>query len=169
MPISGLAILKLADRRDIATGPRQPAFQEARLVKPTRCSSYISHMSFDDALRHAAVRSGIQQDYWDIFGHQHWTSQETNKAILTALGYDCSSEDSLHASIDKKENKEKARLLPPVLVVGETGPLRIPLKRDGNADGFNGGIDLEIDYRGNTRRVAPLSHRPPHCPRRYGP
>ncbi|HWE51616.1 MAG TPA: 4-alpha-glucanotransferase [Bryobacteraceae bacterium] len=97
-------------------------------------------MSFDDALRQAAVRSGILQDYWDIFGQQRWTSPETNLAILNALGYDCSSEDSLHASMESRDRKQSGRLLPPVLVVSQNAPLRIPLRRDGSA----GELELEI-------------------------
>jgi 4-alpha-glucanotransferase len=79
-------------------------------------------MSFDDALRHAAERTGVQQDFWDVFGNRHWTSPETNRAILTALGYDCSSEESLHASVCEREARESARLLPRVLVVSQNAP-----------------------------------------------
>src|SRR5277367_2115140 len=107
---------------------------------PTCQPSYISHMSFDDAIRQAAVRTGVEQDYWDIFGNRHWTSPETNKAILTALGYDCSSEDSLHASIDRHDRRDQSLLLPRVLVVGENAAIKIPLRRNGD----NAALDLEI-------------------------
>ncbi len=90
-------------------------------------------MPLDDALRYAAERNGVQQDFWDIFGHRHFTEPETNRAILTALGLDCSSEDSLRAALAAREEQEQARLLPPVLVIGENAPLRIP-----------GNFDLEI-------------------------
>jgi len=92
----------------------------------------------DDALRDAAERNGIQQDFWDIFGHRHFTEPETNSAILTALGFDCSSEESLRASLDRRDRIENLRPLPPVLVVGENEPLRIPA-------GFSAGnLDLEV-------------------------
>jgi 4-alpha-glucanotransferase len=116
-------------------------------------------MSFDDALREAAVRSGIEQDYWDIFGHRHWTSPETNQTILTALGYDCSSEDSLRASIDQHDRKAHSRLMPPVLVVSENAPLRIPLLRNDRLEGF----DLEvIAEKGESHRfhIAPGDREP---------
>jgi 4-alpha-glucanotransferase len=87
----------------------------------------------DDALRFAAERNGVQQDFWDIFGHRHFTEPETNRAILTALGLDCTSEDSLRASFDRQEAADNARQLPPVLVVSENEPLRLP-----------GDLDLEI-------------------------
>ncbi len=90
-------------------------------------------MPLDDALRYAAERNGVQQDFWDIFGHRHFTAPETNRAILTALGFDCASEETLHASLAQRDEAENRRLLPPVLVVSENEPLRIP-----------GNFDLEI-------------------------
>ena len=83
-------------------------------------------MPLDDALRFAAERNGVQQDFWDIFGHRHFTEPETNRAILTALGLDCTSEDSLRSSLDRQEAADNDRLLPPVLVVSENEPLRLP-------------------------------------------
>jgi 4-alpha-glucanotransferase len=92
----------------------------------------------DDALRDAAEQSGVQQDFWDIFGRRHFTAPETNRAILTALGFDCASEDSLRASLAKRDEIEKSGPLPPVLVVSENEPLRISTQ-------FNtGNLDLEI-------------------------
>jgi 4-alpha-glucanotransferase len=87
----------------------------------------------DDALRYAAERNGVQQDFWDIFGHRHFTEPETNRAILTALALDCTSEDSLRSSLAAREAAEQARSLPPVLVVSENEPLGLP-----------GNLDLEI-------------------------
>jgi 4-alpha-glucanotransferase len=77
----------------------------------------------DDALRDAAERNGVQQSFWDIFGRRHLTAPETNRAILTALGFECSSEESLRAAITAREESETQRALPPVLVVGEKDPL----------------------------------------------
>ena len=64
-------------------------------------------MPLDDALRDAAEQSGVQQDFWDIFGRRHFTEPETNRAILTALGFDCASEDSLRASLAKRDDDRK--------------------------------------------------------------
>ena len=69
-------------------------------------------MPLDDALRYAAERNGVQQDFWDIFGHRHFTAPETNRAILTALGFDCASEDSLRASLAAREEAEKPAAAP---------------------------------------------------------
>ncbi len=83
-------------------------------------------MPLDDALRDAAERNGVQQDFWDIFGRRHFTDPEANRAILTALGFDCTSEDSLRASLARRAAIENGRPLPPVLVVSENEPLRVP-------------------------------------------
>lgn len=92
-------------------------------------------MHLDDALRDAAERNGVQQDFWDIFGHRHYTASGTNRAILTALGFDCSSEESLRASLEQAGRVESQRALPPVLVTSVNEPLRIPGIHD---------LDLEI-------------------------
>jgi 4-alpha-glucanotransferase len=87
----------------------------------------------DDALLDAAERNGVQQDFFDIFGGRHYTAPETNRAILTALGFDCSTEESLRASLAARAETDNGHPLPPVLVVSESAPLRIP-----------GNFDLEI-------------------------
>jgi 4-alpha-glucanotransferase len=84
----------------------------------------------DDALHDAAERNGVQQDFFDIFGGRHFTAPETNRAILTALGFDCASEESLRASLAARARIDGGRPLPPVLVVGENAPLRIPANSD---------------------------------------
>jgi 4-alpha-glucanotransferase len=92
----------------------------------------------DDALRYAAERNGVQQEFWDIFGRQHKTAPETNRAILNALGFDCSSEPALLGSLAQEEQAELGRTLPPVVVISENEPLRIPGRE------HSGKIDLEI-------------------------
>jgi len=87
-------------------------------------------VAVDDALRNAAERNGIQQDFWDIFGHQRFTAPETNRAILTALGFDCSSEDALRRSLEARERALDGKALPPVLVVSENARLAIPGNHD---------------------------------------
>jgi 4-alpha-glucanotransferase len=112
----------------------------------------------DDALRDAAERNGVQQDFWDIFGRRHFTEPETNRAILTALGFDCRSEESLQSSLARRAGIENHRILPPVLVAGENEAIRIP-----------GNFDLDIvTEKGERHRVriengAPTSdlHLPP--------
>jgi 4-alpha-glucanotransferase len=102
-------------------------------------------VALDDALRNAAERNGIQQDFWDIFGRRHFTEPRTNRDILTALGFDCSSEDALRASLEARDRAAADREtgLPPVIVISESAPLSIP-----------GSHDLEIvTEQGDRHRV----------------
>ncbi len=84
-------------------------------------------MPYDETLRAAAVQSGIQQDFWDIFGRQHLTAEETNRAILEAQGFDCSSEEAIVRSLDERTGEELSRALPPVLVVAEGSNISLPV------------------------------------------
>ncbi|HTA47262.1 MAG TPA: 4-alpha-glucanotransferase [Bryobacteraceae bacterium] len=108
-------------------------------------------MPLDDALRDAAERNGVQQDFWDIFGHRHFTEPETNRAILTALGVDCTSEETVRASMAQRDAAERARLLPPVLVTSENAPLRL-----------HGDLDLEIITEDGERRQVRLENGVSH-------
>lgn len=102
-------------------------------------------MPLDDAIRAAAERCGVQQEFWDIFGKPHVTEPETNRDILTSLGFDSSSETALAASLARREAEEKSRVLPPVLVVSESATVQIPV---------SGRIELTIELEsGETRRV----------------
>ena len=83
-------------------------------------------MPLDDAIRAAAERNGVQQEFWDIFGQPHITAPETNHAILTALGFDCGSETALASSLAAREAQERAQLLPSVMVVEEGESVSVP-------------------------------------------
>jgi 4-alpha-glucanotransferase len=109
-------------------------------------------MSLDEALRAAAEKNGVQQHFWDIFGQPHTTTPETNRAVLTALGFDCSSHETLSASIDRRDAAHWQRLLPPVLVVGETDPVKIPLRSPAKLDT----IDLEITAESGAKHRFPI-------------
>lgn len=52
---------------------------------------------YEDALGRAAAECGIDYQYWDIFGHSHEASTGAKKSILTAIGWDASSVESIDA------------------------------------------------------------------------
>jgi 4-alpha-glucanotransferase len=52
---------------------------------------------YEDALARAAGECGVDLSYWDIFHHQHYTSGDALRAILSALGWDVGSLQSLNA------------------------------------------------------------------------
>jgi 4-alpha-glucanotransferase len=101
----------------------------------------------DESLREAARKFGVQQEFWDIFRRQHITTPATNQAILTALGLDCSSEEALQHSLAAHDAKENSRLLPPVIVIGENEPLRLPEKVRG--------LDFEVTTEQGDRHINP--------------
>ncbi len=82
----------------------------------------LSFVTLEDAIRAAAERCGVQQDFYDIFGKPHVTETDTNRAILKSFGFDTTSEATLAASGARRE-----RALPPVLVVSGSGPVEIPI------------------------------------------
>ena len=104
-------------------------------------------MPLDDALRYAAERNGVQQDFWDIFGKRHYTAPETNRAILTALGFDCASEDSLRASSRRAKRSIIAGRFPVLCIARRTA-----------ADTETGGGDLDLEI-GRIRRAPSDSDR----------
>ena len=130
-------------------------------------------MPFDDAIRAAAERCGVQQKFWDTFGKLHVTDTETNRAILTALGYDCASEEALAASVARREEIAKRRGLPPVMVVLQNEPVSLPKAGDLEVHLENGEVrhdaaNLPLGYHevragGQTMRliVAPDRAYPP--------
>ena len=111
-------------------------------------------MPFGDTVRRAAERYGVQQEFWDIFGKLHTTTPETNRAILTALGFDCASEESLAAGLARRDREEWRRLLPPVAVGSETS-LRIPVRTPRSHDH----VSLEIRLENGDSRCLPLDLR----------
>ena len=102
-------------------------------------------MPFDDAIRAAAERCGVQQEFWDTFGKLHITDTETNSAILTALGFDCSNEQTLAASIAARKKAERSRVLPPVMVVLQNEPISIPGLRHFEVHREDGGVQSSFD------------------------
>ena len=91
-------------------------------------------MPFDDALRDAAERLGIQQQFWDNFGNPHVTSEATNRAIMAAIGADAVADESavvvmseaerFHAPTDLEIITETGQRIP---VAAGTDAPRLPL------------------------------------------
>ena len=80
-----------------------------------------------EKLGQAADLWGIERDYWDIFGHRHFAPPEVLRAILSSLGVDASTTESLDAAIRDRHGRHTGRLVPSTLVVlpGEKVPVLI--------------------------------------------
>ena len=111
-------------------------------------------MPFDDALRDAAKRLGIQQQFWDNFGTAHVTSEETNRAIVAAI--EAATGGSGPDSFDKSSvvvisQSEPFRAQADLEIITETGE-RIPL----TAGAYAPKLPLGYHETRSGRRVARL-------------
>ncbi len=90
----------------------------------------MSFHDYDAALHRALELCGVQPDYWDIFGHQRYATQETKTAILGALGIDCTTQQTLEQSIENRLLSKVTLVLPPCAVVGASGTvdLHVPIE-----------------------------------------
>lgn len=89
--------------------------------------------SVSDAVLHRALELlGVQAEYWDIFGKQRHASPETKASILRALGLDCSNEQTLLDSLDRRLLAVVSRVLPVCSVVGAEGTvqLHVPVENE---------------------------------------
>jgi 4-alpha-glucanotransferase len=71
-----------------------------------------------------AERAGIAADYYDIAGNLHLTSVDTQRAILTAMGFTVDSIASLTEALQEWDEAPWQRPCDPVRILrdGETGP-----------------------------------------------
>lgn len=82
-----------------------------------------------EPLRSLCVLLGIQTEYHDIWGTHHIVPDKTLLAILSTLGYDASTPESLAASVERLERERTSTLLDPVIVLSESEPApAIPLR-----------------------------------------
>ena len=108
--------------------------------------------SYQDALDHAAALWGIEPQFWDIWGRVHVTSAETKQSILRAMGVAADTQEQLEQAIAERAARERARLVPPCLVLSESErPRQIPLRAPPEFAGAP--VDVEIRHEdGRTER-----------------
>jgi len=73
-------------------------------------------VTLESSLRELARRTGIVPWYADMRGRRILTSDETRAALLEALGYDISDEQTVMAAIERDETRLRERLIAPVEV-----------------------------------------------------
>ena len=71
--------------------------------------------------------AGVEHEYWDIWGNHHPVDETGMRAILAALGHSAADEAAVAASIARLEEAPWRRALPPVLIVAEGAPARVPV------------------------------------------
>jgi len=83
--------------------------------------------TFEQLVDRAASQCGVDGAFWDIWGRNHTTTREAKQAILRAKGLDAGDADSLERSLAALMRKEWRRLLPPVIVAGESAAVTLPM------------------------------------------
>jgi 4-alpha-glucanotransferase len=105
-------------------------------------------------LAELAERAGIAADYHDIAGNLHRTSDDTRRAILTAMGFAVDSAASLTQALQEWEEAPWQRPCDPVRILRdrETGaPLSCYLTLD---EGQEGSVEMEWQIHDEANAVA---------------
>jgi len=96
---------------------------------------------------------GIENEYWDVWGRRHAASPEAQTAILTSLGVNGATQESLGQALEERELRQWRKPLPPTIVCTEHRPpheamLSLP------ADRADSPAVLEIRFEdGNSLRL----------------
>lgn len=84
----------------------------------------MQDQTWQTLLAKLAERAGIATDYYDIAGHLHLTSDDTRRAILTAMGFSVDSTESLTEALQEWDEAPWQRPCNSVQILrdGESGP-----------------------------------------------
>lgn len=81
---------------------------------------FVPAQSHEESLEKAAQTWGIENEFWDIFGHRHTATPAIQEKILTALGLAAGSLKSLEAERRRNFERIAGALVPPVSVLKES-------------------------------------------------
>lgn len=100
-----------------------------------------------------AERFGIEASFVDARGETKETSLETKRALLAALGAEVNDEAAARAELERRDEIERRRALPPVIVAHCGESVAVPAEwrvtlEDGSARAGSGAlpVDLPIGY-----------------------
>src|ERR1039457_5502392 len=88
---------------------------------------FMAPHTFEQLLDRAASSRGIEPGFWDIWGRYHTTAPEAKQAILRAMGFAADTPEELNRSLAAETRREWGRLLPPVVVAGESDGVELAL------------------------------------------
>jgi len=71
----------------------------------------------DPRLEKLSQLCGVEAGYHDIWGHWRGTSEETHRAILSAMGVDAVTPDAVQAALDAFERETWTRVVAPITVL----------------------------------------------------
>lgn len=84
-------------------------------------------MTDGGGLDQLAKLSGVEPEYWDIWGNLHRIDDETKVSILAALGIRANDADAVAASAAALDDADWRRILPPVAVFRIGQAVRVPI------------------------------------------
>ncbi|MCS6953338.1 MAG: 4-alpha-glucanotransferase [Bryobacterales bacterium] len=119
--------------------------------------TFVPSATEEEALTRAAAFFGVQLEYWDVRGVRHVAEPDVLRAILQAMGVDCSSRETLDAAVEGALWQEWSQLLPPVLVLDEAArelPLNVPQEAEHAA------ITIRWEGEGQEHWVVPTAGLP---------
>jgi 4-alpha-glucanotransferase len=73
--------------------------------------------TYEDALVRAADENGIDREYWDILHNKHEVSSDVRRRILTALGWNVSTLETLEQERARRFEENATSALPKTLVI----------------------------------------------------
>lgn len=96
--------------------------------------------SYEDALGRAAAECGVDREYYDIFGKRHAASFDALGQILSALGWNVESAESIDRGRAREFSETNTLAIPKTLVLSDAAKF-IPLTLD---DGSTGSVGFEL-------------------------
>jgi 4-alpha-glucanotransferase len=108
--------------------------------------------SFEQLLDRAASLFGIDSAYWDIWGHQHFTSVTAKQSILRALGVAAGTPEELEQALATLTRREWERLLPPAIVAGESAEVELCLNVPAESLGHRARFSIHLE-NGETSEI----------------
>ena len=105
-------------------------------------------------LRRLAEHAGIMPEYFGQTGERHFTSDDTRRALLGALGFDAPSDEAARALLERITEEEAQELVPPVRVarLGSQASTAVEVRLPAGAN-RTGAWRLEFTLEDGTHRV----------------
>jgi len=81
---------------------------------------FVPSTSYDDALNRAAEESGVDREYWDIFGNYHRLPLEAQRSLLSSLGWDTTTAETLDRERERRFRSYVDAPVPRTVVLRES-------------------------------------------------
>ncbi len=109
---------------------------------------------YSSALHELARAMGIATEYWSQSGEHVQVAERTLRAVITAMGGDPSTTESVDQSLREREIRAWRRVLPPTLVITEGDEHRLPVHVDHGAS-----VRVAVECEdGRSLELAQLEH-----------